>query len=607
MLTKETIDLIGAFKSPIIELTKDIKNEVTFFLDNGVSDYVNSMTEKFGSTKTFLFRNEKVSFYDVYFPISLEINDKRLKANTIEDLFEGKNNCVTIIGNAGSGKSMLLKHLFLSAVKTLYKVPIVVELRSLNDFEGDLTEFLYKVIFNNRLTPNKKILERILSSGSFVFLLDGYDEIYSTHKIKITNDLDSFIDRYFKNDYIISSRPDSGIESLPRFNNFEIQGLNHNEIFKFIDLQLKDHELHPLAIKIKDTIKKPENQDYKNFLGSPLLLSMFILTFNSYPELPKKKSKFYWNVFDTLASKHDTFTKHGGFQHERKTGLLNEDFEAILKWLSYITLFEGKYSFDKEYLTNKLEEIKQNFKLKISIQDLIEDLCLAISIIIIDGFEYRFPHKSMQEYFCASLIKDQSPDIKEKIYGVKFKQVLSKTVGGNENLWSLSYEMDKIPFIKYFILPHLENIAKKLNAKSELGVVKQVFHLTGSGDGIDLTQNGFEFSSYFLSGGIEMVLLRFLDLANFETFSLRNFLTPENQTLFDGFFLNPKHHNEGELDDIEINYFNVWCTELEKFLQEIGMVKYVVNKADEIKNKIKELKSVIKEEDKSNLTLLKIK
>lgn len=607
MLSKETIDLIAAFKSPIIELTKDIKDEVTFFLDNGISDYVNSMTEKFGSTKTFLFRNEKVPFYDVYFPVALEINEKKLKANTIEDLFEDKNNCVTIIGNAGSGKSMLLKHIFLSAVKTLYKVPIVIELRSLNDFDGDLTEFLYKVIFNNRLSPNKKILERVLSSGNFVFLLDGYDEIYSAHKNRITNDLDSFIDRYFKNDFIISSRPDSGIESMPRFNNFEIQGLSQNEILKFVDLQLKDQELQSLAIKIKDSIKKPENKDYKNFLGSPLLLSMFILTFNSYPELPKKKSKFYWNVFDTLATKHDTFTKHGGFQHERKTGLLNEDFEAILKWLSYITLFEGKYTFDKQYLTNKLEDIKQNLKLGISIQDLIEDLCLAISIIIIDGFEYRFPHKSMQEYFCASLIKDQSPEIKEKIYSVKLKDLLSKTVGGNENFWSLAYEMDKLHFIKYFILPHLEGFAKKLNAKNELELVKRTFLLTGYGDGIDLTEKGFEFSSFFMFGNIEMVLLRFLDLVNFETFSLRNFLTPENQSLFNDFFLNPDYHNQSEVDDIEISYSNIWCPELEKLLYDIGMIKFVINKIDTIKTKIKELKAMVKEEDKSNLNLLKIK
>lgn len=224
---------------------------------------------------------------------------------------------------------MLLKHFFLNSITTQFRIPIVIELRSLNDFEGNITDYIHSKILNNQLSPNKDILERILSSGKFIFLLDGYDEILSTKKHKITADLEDFIDKYTANNFIISSRPGSGIESFPRFNNFYVQPLTHSEIIEFIRLQLEAIDNRELALKIINAINHPENRDYLKFVSNPLLLSMLIYTFDSYPELPRNKSKFYWNVFDTLAVKHDSFTKKGGYQHERKTSLQNDEVEKF--------------------------------------------------------------------------------------------------------------------------------------------------------------------------------------------------------------------------------------------------------------------------------------
>lgn len=608
MISNETLSLIGAFKSPIIELTKELKAEVTFFLDNGMSDYIENMSEKYKSTKTFLFRNEKVPFYDVYFSISLSLGEKKFKIKKIDDLFL-ECNYATIIGNAGSGKSMLMKHLFLTSIESLYKIPIVIDLRSLNDFDGNLTDYLYQIIFNNKLSPNKKILERILSSDEFIFLLDGFDELYSAHKNKITSDLDSFIDRYSKNQFIISSRPNSGIESFPRFNNYFVQSLSTKEILSFVDMQLRHEDYQFLAEKVKKAILRPENQDYINFLGSPLLLSMFILTFNSYPELPKKKSKFYWNVFDTLSTKHDAFTKKGGFQHERKTGLQNDDFETILKWFSYISLFEGKNTFDSQYLTSKLGEIKNNFKLKVNVQDLIDDLTLAISIIIIDGIEYRFPHKSMQEYFCASLIKDQPPEVKEKIYAEKLNLQVKMTFGGYENFWNLCCELDKVNFTNFFLIRVLENFLKRLRGKNDITKVKEFYKIMGFAEGISIKAKDVIFNSIILFGSnVELSVLQYIDLLNFHVLSLNSVYKNHKQEI-DAVIKNKAYHKnlKAGINEKIISYSEVWNSEFEELLQKTGIIENVKKYINQIKNKVKQLKKEVLEENKNNLNLLDIK
>ena len=460
-ISKETLSLINAFKNPLIEMLSDIKDEVKFYFDTGIIKYVDSIQNKFSKTKTFLYRLENVNFYDTYFPISIKNEKiKEFTPDNVEELFQNSN-YISIIGNAGSGKSMLLKHIFLKSIMQIVKIPIVIELRNLNDFVGTFFEYLDGLLAGKKITPNKKILDRILSNGEFLFLFDGYDEIYSNNKNRITSEIIDFIDNYSKNYFLITSRPGANVESLPRFDSFSVNDLTITQVKEFTQLQLKNCGDAELANKIISVIEKPENIDYQSFLLSPLLLSMFIMTFNSYPELPKSKSKFYWNVYDTLCTKHDSFTKYGGYQHERKTGLQNEEFENVLKWFAYISLFKGKYSFDEQFFTNLLKSIKEKLLLKCSISDLKEDLTVAISIIVVDGLEYKFPHKSLQEYFAVLLIKEQKDSVKKEIYTNKFDHFLESTLDDNYNMMSLCSEIDNIVFKKYFILRHLKDFINK--------------------------------------------------------------------------------------------------------------------------------------------------
>ena len=71
----------------------------------------------------------------------------------------------------------MIKHLFLNAILEKFKIPLLIELRYLNDDSRKLEEYIRDSINVNKISVNPVILDRLLEKGKFVFFLDGYDEL----------------------------------------------------------------------------------------------------------------------------------------------------------------------------------------------------------------------------------------------------------------------------------------------------------------------------------------------------------------------------------------------------------------------------------------------
>lgn len=462
-----TIPSLIALRKEIGLALKVCKDELAYFLDDGLLNYALSQKAKFEKIKTFLYRNDLVNFYDTYYPLNLmgvKVSGEKYVINVDSELRKTFNEsfCITIVGDAGSGKSMLMKHFFLYFLKNELEVPVFVELRNLNSYDGSFKDYIEALIFNNRLSPNDRILERLLSDGKFLFLLDGYDELFEGSLSKRKDEVNQFIDRYKNNFFVITSRPGSFVESLPRFYNYNISKIEKGEIADFIEKQLAVLD-DKIALKrnIMNVINDPKNTDYCDYMTNPLLLTMFIFTFRNHPELPHTKSKFYFNIFDTLCTRHDNFSK-GGEIHERKSKLKQEDYEDILKWFSFYSYFDGRFTFDRQYLISKLEFIKRKRNDTYDIECLIYDLTVSISVIVIDGLNYSFPHRSLQEYFIALLMAQRPIDRKIQDYKDKY---FSRKYNVDYNLWKISEEVDNYYFT-LTLIQELESFLAKLNASS---------------------------------------------------------------------------------------------------------------------------------------------
>lgn len=465
ILGKQLLSLTGKV---LDEFTEEVKQTV----NNKILEYQNEEYKRNAQSKTIIHRAAPQKLSDFYQPLFIrKVNywgyhqqgcDQRISTDSIKKLFSNLKtqhkelHFITILGSAGSGKSTLIKSLFINCIDSNFKIPIKVELRYLNDYDGTLINYIKEKIFKiNKLAENDRIIERLMSSGNFIYFLDGYDEISSAKKASISKNIDELTKLYNKNYYILTSRPFSMVESLPMFHNYEVCELCDEEINQFINKQIPKTESE-IASKMIYAINTTNNSAYRSFLSNPLLLSMFILIFQTYSNIPQKLSEFYSQVFDTLYSTHDSISKLA-FERERQSGLIKEQFIEVLKLFSFVSFFEEKFVFSSVYLNGKLNFVKEKKHITFDVEKLISDLQTAICILNKEGTEYLFPHRSLQEYFAALYITSLNESNKEQIYSQLLASILNKSTEyqHRENFYNILSELDTKHVIRYIIIPFL--------------------------------------------------------------------------------------------------------------------------------------------------------
>lgn len=457
--------IVTGFISELVKESKNIFNDLadegSQLLKTGLKKYLTKQKDKYSHLKTLLKGNTPVFLYDIYYPLKLEKRGIIIKTNVISNIFE-KTNYVTIIGDAGSGKSTLVKHLFLNSIYTKFAIPILIELRYLNDYENDLESYIINKVLENKIAENPAILERLLNKGKFVFFLDGYDELNSEVKTKIIENLNTFINLFPDNKFVLTTRPFSDVEHLQLFHNYNVKSLSleEGEIAGFIHKQLETE--NELAKKIFESISTNKSEYIQSFLTNPLLLSLYILTFQSNAAVPGKKYIFYRRVIQALFSEHDSKTKLG-FVREKLSGLKQEEFEDILKIFCFLSYFESQFNWDMDYILDKFDRIKKTKGLNFNNNKVIKDLKSAIALWVEDNGEYSFAHRSLQEYFSALFVKNLNPNENERIYKKiidRFSQI--KRLNEVKNFLSLLEEMDTLNFKRHYYLPLLYELRNEI-------------------------------------------------------------------------------------------------------------------------------------------------
>lgn len=441
-------------------LTKEVKQIVS----NRILEYQIEEYERNYYTKTIINRTEPIKLLDFYQPLYIRrfgrnYSDEKIETVDCKTLFK-ENNFVTLIGTAGSGKSTILKFLLVNSIETKFKVPIKIELRYLNLYQGNLFNYISNEIFKqSQLAFDEKIIDRLLKSGNFLIFLDGYDELSSTVKDSITKDINELTRLYNKNTFVITSRPYTNIELLAKFKNYEVCELDKEEIELFVRKQIPSSEKE-IVEKIIEAINT-SNENYTSYLRNPLLLSMFILTYQTYSNVPPKRSAFYRQVFDSLFYLHDSVSKLS-WSREKKSGLSKEQFEYVLQLFSFISFFKEVFVFEEDFLNKTFNQVKEKKK-SLTFENLllIEDLQVAICILNKEGLDYVFPHRSLQEYFASLYIVNLDDKNKIEVY----KRILDQLSNGTsfnmfskDNFHSLLYEQDFIGITKHLSIPFLEKI-----------------------------------------------------------------------------------------------------------------------------------------------------
>src|SRR5690606_21095938 len=107
-------------------------DEVRQYIGRDLKNYLIKHRDRYSHIKTLLRGNTPVFLYDIYFPSKLLDEKKIIQTESSTEFFK-RYSCVTIVGDAGSGKSTLVKHFFLNSIFEKKYIPILIELRYLNE------------------------------------------------------------------------------------------------------------------------------------------------------------------------------------------------------------------------------------------------------------------------------------------------------------------------------------------------------------------------------------------------------------------------------------------------------------------------------------------
>ena len=189
-------NLVAGFAKAILEkytdpLLKSISNFCKdewekFMIDFDLSfkNYLENSVKKYGKIKTILYRTEPKYIYDFFVCPDLRKGDNhRINGSSVNNILS-LSHFVIIQGTGGIGKSTFLKHLFINEISNKDLIPVFIELKDLNSIneDYDISDFVFQRLYDLGSTLKKEYMEYALRSGCFLFLLDGYDEIFTDKK-----------------------------------------------------------------------------------------------------------------------------------------------------------------------------------------------------------------------------------------------------------------------------------------------------------------------------------------------------------------------------------------------------------------------------------------
>ena len=468
----EETNLVAGFAKAILEkytdpilkgVTNICKDEWEKFkvdFDICFKTYLENSVKKYEKIKTILYRTEPKYIYDFFVCPNLEKGNKCIINGGSVDNILSLSHYIIIQGTGGIGKSTFLKHLFINEISKNDLIPVFIELKDLNaiNVDYDISDFVFQRLYDLGSTLKKEYMEYALRSGCFLFLLDGYDEIFTDKKDLFFRKLDSFCDRYAENHFIISSRPYSEFVEFQRFSVLTLKSFNKSQAMELVKKVDFDHEIKQRFLTALDQNLYAK---HTSFASNPLLLSIMLLTFDNFAEIPEKLHLFYANAFETLYSKHDA-TK-AGYRRELRCCLSFDSFKKVFSYFCFLTYYQGKTELTYDEVCAVLKKISPNVP-PFKSDDFLFDSINAVCVLYREGLNYKFTHRSFQEYFTAVFLKELSDQNMKKI-GTDLAKKDSFRLS-NDSVFPMLFDMAEQRFEQNILLPlivEFENMCEGLD------------------------------------------------------------------------------------------------------------------------------------------------
>jgi len=431
-------------------------NEYKIKTGKAFEEYIKLSIEKYKYTKTILYKYEPVLIENFYVNLDLELNNKIIDTRSVKNLIEVSNDLI-ITGIAGSGKSTLMKYLFLDSIKNEIGIPIFVEIRNI---KKDILSDLFEILKKSNFPQDVDLFKKILKNGKYIIFLDGIDEVSPEIRDKINSEILYMRESFSNNVYIVSSRPHDNFISWSHFTELKLLPLTKEKAKLLIKKLNYENNIKDKFLSNFDIIFR----NHESFATNPLLLTLMLMTYAEYSAIPTKVSLLYERIFEMLYSRHDA-TKFG-YSRKISSNLNQNEFKKVISCFSLNSYLDEKIRFTKEEINGYLETAKEILEIEFDQDQYLKDLIESVCLLIHEGFYYTFTHRTFQEYFSSFFIINIEINIRKKLLEIAFKRV------SYDRTLDLIFEMNRDIFENEFLIPKLHNIKEdtkyeKLNNNEE--------------------------------------------------------------------------------------------------------------------------------------------
>ncbi|MEB3339257.1 NACHT domain-containing protein [Okeania sp.] len=335
---------------------------------------------------------------------------------------------LTIKGQPGSGKTLLLKYLVLSwASQKLNSssneyVPILLELYRLNEIEISalnieaLKQKLVEALDRDDFPKANSFVEQNLKKGKLFLLFDGLDEVKSLIRTEVVKAINDLLDKYDKCRTIITCR------AAVYRNDFAKSVDKTLDIKEFSDRQMR---LFLEAWKSEMPPEKSIDQLIQTLRDRPLIMElarnplMLTIVAHLYTQpafiLPQSRSDFYQESTHILLNQwQNNFNQYKESAHKRRV-------------LQHLALFaqdnaskqqKNDLSLDYQIVLKQIRKILPNLNLnpETDTQSILKEIVERSGLLleIERGDKYQFAHLTLQEYFAATALRDRENELIER-------------------------------------------------------------------------------------------------------------------------------------------------------------------------------------------------
>ena len=450
---------------------KDLDASADIEYRTAYEDYLKNTKDRYGKIKTIIYRRERKDLYSFYEATGISYAGQTLSSSNINNLLEIDSK-ILVTGTGGIGKSILFKHLFLNSMEVTNFIPVFIELRSLNTLENkelNISNLIFKTLVSNGFRLERKYFDDSLEQGAYIIFLDGFDEIHHDKKSSITEEIKVFCEMYASNQVFVSSRPSTEFIGWSDFSEFESLPLTKEQALSLINKIDFDETAKSI---FSEELDKKLYKKYKSFASNPLLLTIMLLTFQKHASIPERLNDFYEEAFVTLFNVHDA-TKDS-FVRDIRSGLSCEDFKLVFSYICFKSYFKGEYEFSETRLHELINSAKEKFKDKFSfnVDDFQEDLVHSVCMLVKEGLEYRFSHRSFQEYFSAWYTCKLPDTTQEKLLDGWLRE--SSTIQTDSYFYML-FDLQSEKVNSIILKPVMENIISLYEKEGILSFLKTLF------------------------------------------------------------------------------------------------------------------------------------